>query len=185
MAVELVFETHAITTDNEAGVATGWLPGLLSAAGRESAVQLGERRRRDGIAVVYTSDLHRARETARLAFAGASTPIVTDARLRECNYGVLNGMPKARLDAERTDHIDTPWPEGESYLEVVARTRSFLVDIAGRWNGARALLIAHSANQWAIEHLLFRKDLGALIGAGMTWQPGWEYVLPDGWRGAD
>ena len=29
MTLVLVYETHATTTDNEAGIATGWLPGLL------------------------------------------------------------------------------------------------------------------------------------------------------------
>ena len=27
MAVQIIFETHSVSTDNEAGVATGWLPG--------------------------------------------------------------------------------------------------------------------------------------------------------------
>lgn len=27
MTVEIVYETHSTTTDNEAGIATGWLPG--------------------------------------------------------------------------------------------------------------------------------------------------------------
>ena len=33
-ALRLVYETHSTSTDNEAGVATGWLPGELSATGR-------------------------------------------------------------------------------------------------------------------------------------------------------
>ena len=59
MTTSLVFETHSITEDNEAGFATGWRPGRLSAAGREQARLLGERRRDDGIAAVFTSDLGR------------------------------------------------------------------------------------------------------------------------------
>jgi hypothetical protein len=35
MTVEIVYETHSVTTDNEAGIATGWLPGQLSDEGRE------------------------------------------------------------------------------------------------------------------------------------------------------
>ena len=27
MSVEIIYETHSISTDNEAGIATGWLPG--------------------------------------------------------------------------------------------------------------------------------------------------------------
>jgi len=41
MAISLVYETHSTTLDNEAGVATGWLPGELSPAGRGGARELG------------------------------------------------------------------------------------------------------------------------------------------------
>lgn len=37
MAIELVYETHSSTEDNEHAIATGWLPGRLSASGREHA----------------------------------------------------------------------------------------------------------------------------------------------------
>lgn len=177
--MELVYETHAITTDNEAGIATGWLPGKLSEAGRRTAAELGDRRRNDGIVAVYTSDLLRAMETARIAFDGTSMPIHHDPRLRECNYGRLNGMPRDRLDLERVRHLDEPWPGGESYAEVVARTRAILAYLLRQWDGARILVIAHSANQWALDHLLLGADMAERIEAGMTWQPGWEYVL--GW----
>ena len=52
MTVELIYETHSISEDNEAGVATGWLPGKLSARGRRLAAELGERRRDSGLAAV-------------------------------------------------------------------------------------------------------------------------------------
>jgi len=34
VGIEIVFETHSTTEDNEAGRATGWLPGRLSEQGR-------------------------------------------------------------------------------------------------------------------------------------------------------
>ena len=37
MAVQIVFETHSWSEDNDRGVATGRLPGRLSARGRELA----------------------------------------------------------------------------------------------------------------------------------------------------
>ena len=181
MVLELVYETHAITTDNEAGVATGWLPGTLSARGLQTAAELGQRRRDDRIAAVYVSDLARAVETARIAFEGSPIPVIRDARLRECNYGRRNGMPADEHARERSLHVDDPWPDGESYRQVVDRTRLLLEELAGRWDGARVLLIAHSANRWAIEHLVLGKDLAELVVAGFDWQPGWEYVLPSQW----
>jgi 2,3-bisphosphoglycerate-dependent phosphoglycerate mutase len=69
--IEVVFETHATTEDNEAGRATGWLPGRLSGQGREQAADLGQRRADDGIAAVFCSDLRRAVETAEIAFGSS------------------------------------------------------------------------------------------------------------------
>ncbi len=93
MAVEIVYETHSISDHNEAGIASGWLPGELSALGRELAAELGTRRRDDGLAAVFSSDLRRAVQTAEIAFAGSAVPLLRDRRLRECHYGDLDGMP--------------------------------------------------------------------------------------------
>lgn len=182
MAVQLVYETHAITTDNEAGIATGWLPGRLSARGRETAAELGRRRRDDGLAAVFVSDLERALETVRIAFGDGAITVVVDDRLRECDYGRLNGMTRARLDAEREAHVDEPWPAGESYRDVVERTASFLDDLVARWDGNRVLVVAHAANKVALDPLLGGADLADLVRRPMDWQPGWEYRAPTAWR---
>jgi broad specificity phosphatase PhoE len=183
MSTQLVYETHSTTLDNEAGIATGWLPGELSEEGRRQAATLGERRRDDGIAAVFVSDLARAVQTARIAFTGSSLAIYEDERLRECNYGDWNGAPVAQVAAERTVRISAPFPNGESYLDVVQRTHEFLHDLSHFWHDARVLLISHSANRWALDHLLNGTPLEELVDAPFDWQPGWEYELPDGWPG--
>jgi len=180
VALQLVYETHAITTDNEAGIATGWMPGELSARGRETAAEMGERRRDDALDAIYVSDLARALETVRIAFPEAEVPVLVDQRLRECNYGRLNGMPRERLDRERGDHIDVPWPDGESYRDVIERTRTLLVDLLGRHDGGRVLVVAHAANRVALDHLVLGRDLRALVTEPFDWQPGWEYLLKGG-----
>jgi broad specificity phosphatase PhoE len=114
VTVQIVYETHSISVDNERGVATGWLEGELSERGRELARELAKRRRDDSIDAVFTSDLRRAVETAEVAFADSGIPIHRDWRLRECNYGELNGTPSARLAEEVPRRIDDPYPGGES-----------------------------------------------------------------------
>ena len=183
MTVQIIYETHSITTDNEAGVATGWLPGELSERGRQLAYGLGKRQRDDDVAAVFVSDLTRAVETAEIAFAGVDIPIIQDARLRECNYGDLNGMPVAQLATERSRHIDEPFPNGQSYRQVVAQTNEFLRDLAINWDGRAVLIIAHSANKWALDHVLLGLPLATLVDAPFAWQPGWRYLLPAGWEG--
>jgi alpha-ribazole phosphatase/probable phosphoglycerate mutase len=183
MAVDIVYETHAVTTDNEAGLATGWLPGQLSPQGRALAEQLGLRRRADGLIAVFVSDLRRAVETAEIAFRGSHLPIYRDPRLRECNYGKLNGMPVTLLTGQRRRRVDRPFPGGESYQQVVERTRAFLRDLASGWDGTRVAVIGHSANRWALEHLLRGHALDDLVDAPFHWQEGWHYRVPAGWEG--
>jgi broad specificity phosphatase PhoE len=55
MPIEIVFETHSISVDNERGIATGWLPGRLSERGRRLAGELGARRRDTGLAAPFSS----------------------------------------------------------------------------------------------------------------------------------
>jgi broad specificity phosphatase PhoE len=182
VAVAIVFETHSTTTDNEAGVATGWLDGQLSERGRALARELGGRRRNDGVAAVFVSDLGRAVETVELAFAGSAIPVRLDARLRECNYGAWNGMPVSRLERERTQRITRPFPDGESYLQVVARVASFLEELARDFDEARVVVVGHSATRWALDHLLTGAALHDLVVAPFAWQEGWSYALPTGWQ---
>lgn len=177
MVVQLVYETHSISVDNERGIATGWLPGELSARGRELARALGERRRDDGIACVFTSDLRRAVETAEIAFEGCALDIRQDARLRECNYGELNGAPIDALGPRRR-FVDRPYPGGESWRDCVEKMRRFLEEVAREFDGRRVLVIAHSAQRWALRHLLEDVPLEELVDAPFEWQEGWEYVIP-------
>jgi broad specificity phosphatase PhoE len=177
VTTEIVFETHAIRTDNEAGIATGWLEGQLSEEGRRLARRLDERRRGEWIDTVYASDLGRAVETAELAFGDSGIPIRRDARLRECNYGSLNGCRVIEVERERTKRIDEPFPGGESYWQTVERMRSFLGDVAVEHGSGRIVVIGHSATRWALDHLLKGVPLEVLVGAPFEWQEGWLYEL--------
>ena len=177
MSVRVVYETHATSEDNERGIATGWFGGRLSQAGSGQARELGERRRDDGLDLVVASDSNRAVETARLAFVGSGIPLRLDWRLRECDYGELNGMPRALLDGERALHVDEPWPGGESWRQAVERVRGFLDDLRAAHDGERVLLIGHIATRWALEHLVAGVPLEQLAVEEFRWQPGWEYEL--------
>ena len=175
MSVEVVFETHSTSEDNEFGIATGWLPGRLSAAGRAQARELGERRRDDGISIVFTSDLGRAVETAEIAFAGSALPVFADERLRECNYGELNGTPGPLND--RAAHIDVPYPGGESWRQAAERVVGFLDELRREQAGERVLVIGHSATRLGLEAEANGRQVEDVMAESFTWQPGWEYVL--------
>jgi broad specificity phosphatase PhoE len=169
----VVFETHSLSDDNEAGRASGWNPSALSAHGRELAAELGDRRRDDGLDAVLVSDLRRAAETAEIAFAGSTVPVLHDWRLRECDYGERNGEPAIEVHGAVASPDDR-YPGGESWREAVARVDGALDDVVGRWPGGRVLLIGHMAVYWALEHRCRGRSLDD-IGGPFDWQLGWVY----------
>lgn len=177
VSVQIVFEKHATTEENERGIAAGWRPGELSARGRREAAELGRRRAHDGIAAVFCSDLARAAQTAAIAFAGGELPVLLDWRLRECDYGELNGAPAAVVHAHRGDFLDQPYPGGECWRQAVRRVSRFLDDVPLFWDGGRVLVIGHVATHWGFEHLLAGRPLEQLAVTRSAWQPGWEYTL--------
>jgi alpha-ribazole phosphatase/probable phosphoglycerate mutase len=178
MAIEIVFETHQWSEDNERGVATGWLPGRLAERGRADARAMGVRRADDGLAAVFTSDLRRAVETAELAFGDTDVPILRDWRLRECDYGALNGAPTEQVHGDRLAHLDTPYPGGESWREAIARCGRVLRDLPTRWDGRRVLVIGHVATRLALDHVIGGVPIDEALTADFAWQPeGWTYRL--------
>ena len=128
---------------------------------------------------MLTSDLGRAVETAELAFSGTGVPILHDWRLRECDYGELNGAPAAVVHGDRRAHLDDPYPGGESWRQAVARVVSAFTDLPARWDGSRVLVIGHVATRWGLDVLADGAALEDLLDADFAWRPdGWEYQLP-------
>jgi 2,3-bisphosphoglycerate-dependent phosphoglycerate mutase len=178
MSIEVVFETHALTEDNERGIATGWLPGRLSEQGRVNAAGMGRRRRGDGIAAVFCSDLRRSVETAEIAFGGSDIPVLYDWRLRECDFGARNGTSAAEVGRDRLDYCEIPWPGGESHEQAIGRVAGALADLPSRWDGRRVMVIGHLATYRALERVTTGRSVRELVADSFEWRAeGWEYRL--------
>lgn len=105
--------------------------------------------------VIWSSDLSRALETARLIAEELQLAVIPHPGLREINFGVWEGHTAdevARLYPEsymayHEDPLGTSPPGGESYKEVFRRVESALQDIIGNCNGGGgALIVAHGGS---------------------------------------
>lgn len=176
--VTIFFEAHSTTFDNESGIAAGWNDARLSPAGIEQAKDLGVRY--DGgqnLDAVFFSDLKRGIQTVNIAFEPNLRKQFSDWRLRECNYGDLNGASKREVEAAKTQYIAAPFPGGESYQDCVKRMYSFLTDLKDRWDGKTVLIVGHRATQYGLEYLINQKPLEQAVSEPWQWQPGWKYEL--------
>ena len=93
MATRVWYETHSTTLDNEAGVATGWLPGELSEVGRQQALTLARRIDHRKPDVIFCSDLARAVQTGEIVAARLGLAVTTRVGLREFDVGEHLGVP--------------------------------------------------------------------------------------------
>jgi len=100
---------------------------------------------------LISSDLGRAQETASIIAGHTGHSVQTDSRLRERNYGILEGLtvpeinaenPEvlARLDANDPDYII---PEGESHRQHYQRNIAAIEELVSRKSGGRIAMVVH------------------------------------------
>lgn len=104
-------------------------------------------------------------------------PVLQDWRLRECDFGALNGAATSEVHDNRRRWLDAPYPGGESWRQAVMRVAGFLPDVPTRWDGQRIMVVGHVATRLSLDHHINRVPLEDLIDAEFEWRPGWEYQL--------
>ena len=178
MSVKITYFVHGTTTDNEAKLSTGWIPGELSEKGIKQSYELKDQINIDAFDLVISSDLKRAMDSANYTFNGLKD-IKHDSRIRECNYGDLDGKPSEMVVYE--DHIYEPFPNGECLKGVEARVRDFCNYLIENYDGKHIAIVAHKAPQFAFQVITQGKTWEKAIDEDWrktkAWQPGWNYEL--------
>lgn len=132
----------------------------LNQSGRAQAGLLGQRLADASFSAIYSSDLSRAMETARLAAGEGGPEIVPVRELREIAYGEWEGLTFAEAQArdpegfaermQRQNERYTP-PGGESVGQFVGRVGRFHDQVRGRHgSGERVLVVGHSGSVLAL-----------------------------------
>ena len=118
--------------------------------------------------VILTSPYVRARHTAELVAQAAGLPkdaysLVVDERLREKEFGILDGLTKVGIQAYHPDQAEfrrllgkfyhRP-PGGESWCDVILRLRSAIEMISREYCAERVLLVCHSVIVLCMRYLL-------------------------------
>jgi broad specificity phosphatase PhoE len=128
----------------------------LSELGEAQATALGSWFADLGHAVVYSSPYRRAVDTAEVGLraAGRSDLVHTDERLREREFGILDRLTRAGIEARHPEQAAARTflgkmyhrpPGGESWVDVAARVRDFYRDLRLDRSGEHVVVVAHQA----------------------------------------
>src|SRR5574338_121077 len=101
----LLLIRHGQTDWNVEGRWQGHLDEPLNAAGVKQAQALGDYLRERPISAVYSSDLGRARVTAERIAEPHGLSVNTDARWREQNLGVFQGLTTSEINGKYPDEM--------------------------------------------------------------------------------
>jgi isoleucyl-tRNA synthetase len=134
----------------------------LTDLGKRRAEIMAEKlRAAGGVDMIFTSDITRTYETAKIVGDYLKVPVETDERLREINIGVYNGKPVA--DYWRDWPVEKRWdkaPEGgETHKELQARMVGFIKGINHKYKDKKILVVSHGDPLWLLQQY-YRSEKG-------------------------
>ena len=129
----------------------------LTENGKKQIEEAAEKLKTEKIDYIFSSDILRARETAEL-FAKihgvSSEDIVFDPRLREINFGELDGKSRKEywdflpnFEGRFTKSL----PGGENFMQIKDRVGEFLYETDSKYSGKTILVLTHETSGWLLE----------------------------------
>ncbi len=151
--MRVLLARHGQTDWNAAGKIQGVSDIPLNDRGRSQARDLAARVRGEGVGVIYTSPLKRARETAEIVGAALGVGVHAASELTELSFGDWEGCSWGEI-GERwpeqfalyaADRKNYAPPNGESYAAMLARAKPFIDSLRAMAGAGTALCVCHSA----------------------------------------
>ncbi|MGN1295556.1 MAG: histidine phosphatase family protein [Bacilli bacterium] len=160
---------HGETLLNCKGVLQGWLDAFLNEKGKNEARKTGEGLKGIIFKKAFTSPLKRAVETAEIileASGNTSTPLIVEKRIKEINFGEYEGQvyknKSGQIENEEIKKFfedplkgDGSTKGGESTYQVMARSQTFLKELASINDDNNYLVVTHGFATRAMLNFLY------------------------------
>lgn len=145
---------HGEVDWNSKGIVLGQKDFPLNNEGKKQAIELKEQLKNVHFDVIFSSDLKRTQETAKIIASDRKIPLKSTSTLREQGFGKYEGWEKQKFLAlfnkwnEMTNeerHKYTLSEDMESNENAVNRLIDFLHKISTTYNGKSVLVVTHGA----------------------------------------
>ena len=117
--IRLYIARHGQTEENLQRILQGQMPGHLTPEGIGQAQELRDKLRPLHLDCIYSSDLQRAADTARIVAEAHDCPLFMEPLLRERDFGIHTGGPYIKISRE----LD---PSAETMEQLAQRAADFL-----------------------------------------------------------
>lgn len=150
MTLHLTLVRHGETDWNVQQRYQGSANTPLNATGESQARQLADHLTPAEYNHIYSSDLVRVQQTARLALNNSTLTVTLDERLREIGFGKFEGLTYNEIQEQFPEELlqweadrDRNTHGGERQIDVVGRVADFLSDLRQRHVDEQVLVFGH------------------------------------------
>lgn len=156
---KIILVRHGETAWTPVNRIQGWLDIELNEKGLRQAERIAKELKRKKIDAIYSSELSRAYETARIIARGHKLKVKKDINLNELNQGKWQGLlvKEARRKYKELyrrweeEPLSVRPPGGESILDLYERAIHILREIAKKYPKGKVVIVGHKVVNTAIK----------------------------------
>jgi broad specificity phosphatase PhoE len=155
--MKLILVRHGHTAQNDKGLYNGHNHSSLTIKGLNQARRLALRLRNEAIDAIYSSDLPRAKQTAKKIAKHHPLRIRLLKDYREMNFGKYEGLPR-HLYPLKKKGIDIRAKGLETEASVARRAKKVLNYLVKKHKHGTVVLVGHGHINWIMHHLIHKKS---------------------------
>jgi 2,3-bisphosphoglycerate-dependent phosphoglycerate mutase len=160
---------HGETEWNKMGIQQGHLDSNLTSLGVKQALSLAKSLSKNKFDFLYSSDLGRALDTAKIISKKLKLEIITEKRLRERKLGIMQGQTIKEFEQKNpaeylkfiSSDAEASVKDGESKKDVYIRTTQCLLELSRKHPGKSIVLVTHGGVIDRIFRFIFNIPLDA------------------------
>lgn len=165
--MKYIFVRHGKTHFNEIQLKQGWCASPLTKQGIKEIENMAEQLKDYTIDAAYTSPILRAKHTAQMILKNHTVLLNEDKRLKEVNFGLLEGLPCLfvdKLHLESSDWLNDlqmyySGYEGENVEDVIQRHFDLLDEIEKKFQkDDTILMVGHGCSLYAFIKTLLKSQ---------------------------
>ncbi len=148
---------HGEAMSNVKQVVSSWpekFKNPLTENGRKQIKEAAKKLKIKHIDLIFASDLLRTKQTAQIVGKALKLTPIFDKRLREVDFGRVNGMSTEELLylSFEKDRLKNSFRKSETYEHVLRRVWDFFQKIDKKYNDKTILLVSHQCPLWILEN---------------------------------
>lgn len=173
---------HGLSTSNTQSYFSAWPEKKISRLvpeGKKQIKKAGQFFKKIGLNLIFSSDLHRTKQTSSIVSKIIGIKVNLEKGLREINPGIFNYTNNgdySRYFKNKTEWVNKRPPKGESHIECQKRMIKALKKIDKKYKNKKILIVSHGNPLWLLESSVKNWNRAKLLK---------EYknrIMPGEWR---